>query len=104
MAERFFSSLAAKKEFERRKAQEISMWVIAHLNETIEISHLLEASGLTQFELVRIFEIYLKTTTMQWIRQQKKFKSQGNPSFEFREGMEPEKKPTPYIPENIRKR
>ncbi len=104
MTERIFSSLTEKKDFERRKAQEMTAWVIARLDETIEIAHLLEASGLTQFELVRIFANHFKTTPMQWVRQQKELLSQGKPTYEFIENLQPEKTPAPYIPENLRKK
>lgn len=104
MAERIFASLSAKKEFEIRKAQEICSWVIAQLNEKIELSHLLEASGLSQFQLVRIFEIHLKTTPIQWVRQQKELQSQGKPTFEFAVDMQSEKTHALFIPERLRKK
>ncbi len=104
MTEKIFASLAEKKAFEKRKAQEISKWIIANLERPIEIAHLMEASGLTQFELIRIFATYFKTTPMQWIRQQKELLNQGKPTQEIQENLQTEITSTPYIPENLRKK
>lgn len=104
MAAKTFSSLNEKIEFEKRKANEISAWVSARLNEPIELANLVEASGLTQFELIRVFAIYFKTTPMQWIRHQKELFRQGKPTCEFKCDVQPEKALSAYIPENLRKK
>lgn len=73
---RSFASVAEKKEFEKRKAEELCVWVNAHLNEPIELKDLVVTSGLTHFEILKIFSIHFRTTPMQWIRQQRDLQSQ----------------------------
>ncbi len=104
MASKTFSSLSEKNDFEKRKAQEINAWVLARLDGPIEIANLVDASGLTQFELIRIFAIYFKTTPMQWIRQQKELLSQGKQPQSLIDDLQQECSPAPYIPENLRKK
>ena len=67
MSSKNYKSVSEKNEFEKRKAEELCVWVNANLDKPIELKDLVEASELSHIEILRIFSVYFKTTPMQWI-------------------------------------
>jgi hypothetical protein len=104
VASKPFASIEEKNKFEKRKAEELCVWVNAHLDEPIELKDLVEASGLNHFEILRIFSIYFRTTPMQWIRQQRELHGQGKTYFELNQPTQADNKSSLHIPSNLRKK
>ncbi len=104
MTSKPFSSIEEKNTFEKRKAEEICVWVNAHLDDSIELKDLVEASGLSYFEILKIFSIYFRTTPMQWIRQQRELLGKGKTHFELNQPNQTDSNLSVHIPSNLRKK